>query len=162
MNFNPSYLPDKMPYFYKECTQAWCKLHNHIPNTKDDVLNEIIWNNQYLLINKQSFYNKKLKETGFVKLGDILSSDFKLNSWDFLRKKTLSLSDYFLLLGIFSSIPSNWKRLLNDDNQLRRTNPDNSLPDLTTMNTKSVYSALVKRIQTPPTSQGKFDTLYNI
>ena len=40
--------------------------------TKQDVLNEIIWNNQNLLINKQSIYSKKIKEAGVLKIGNIL------------------------------------------------------------------------------------------
>jgi len=69
--------------------------------TKQYVLNEIIWNNQNLLINKQSIYNKKIKEASFLKLRDILSNGSKLKSWDAFRQKNLSLSDYLLLQGIF-------------------------------------------------------------
>ena len=87
---------------------------NHdIIATKQDVLNVTIWNNQNLLINKKSIYNKRIKEAGFVKLGDILSNDSKLKRWDAFREKNLFLSDYLLLQGIFSAIPPNWKQLLN-------------------------------------------------
>ena len=90
-NFNPLRLPCKLPIFYKECLEAWSDFtgHHDIIATKLDVLNEIIWNNQNLLINKQSIYNKKIKEVGFVKLGDILSDDCKLKSWDTFREKSL-------------------------------------------------------------------------
>ena len=115
-NFNPLRLPCKLPIFYKECLEAWSDFtgHHDIIATKPDVLNEIIWNNLNLLINKQSIYNKKIKEAGFVKLGDILSDDSKLKSWDIFREKNLSLSDYLLLQGIFSAIPPNWKLLPKD------------------------------------------------
>ena len=103
-NFNPSRLPCKLPIFYKECVEAWSDFNGHhdIIATKQDVLNEIIWNNQNLLIDKQSIYNKRIKEVGFVKLGDILSNNSKLKSWDAFRGRNLSLSDYLLLQGIFS------------------------------------------------------------
>ena len=68
-------------------------LNHDIIATKQDVLNEIIWNNQNLLINKQSIYSKKIKEAGFLKLGDIVANGFKLKRWDTFREKNLSLSD---------------------------------------------------------------------
>ena len=57
--------------------EAWSDVSgNHdIIATKQDVLNEIIRNNQNLLINKQSIYNKRIKEAGFLKLEDILSNE---------------------------------------------------------------------------------------
>ena len=45
------------------------------------------WNN--LLVNKQSIYNKKIKEAGFVKLEDILSFDSQLKSWDASREREI-------------------------------------------------------------------------
>ena len=66
-NFTASRLPCELPIFYKERLEAWSDFNgNHdIKGTTQDVLNEIIWNNQNLLINKQSIYNKRsrLSET---------------------------------------------------------------------------------------------------
>ena len=131
-----------------------------------DVLNEIIWNNQNLLINKQSIYSKKIKEAGFLKIGDILSNSLKLKSWDAFRAKSLSLSDYLLLQGIFSAIPHNWKLPFKDgentNNRTDETVSDDDVQDITRMTSKSIYSTLVKRIQISPTAQSKFNSLYNI
>ena len=55
-NFSSSYLPDKLPFYYKECLQSWFSFNAHTPATKRDVLNEVIWNNQYPLIDKQPIY----------------------------------------------------------------------------------------------------------
>jgi len=117
------------------------------------------------LINKQSIFNKKIKEAGFVHLVDFLSNDGKLKNWDVFEEKNLSLSDYFLLLGVFSAIPPEWKLLLkngDDVNQTDKTVSDDYVKDITCMSSKSIYSALVKRVQIPPTAQSKFDSLYNI
>ena len=166
-NFNPSRLPCKLPSFYKECLEVLSDFNgNHdIIATKQDVLNVTIWNNQNLLINKKSIYNKRIKEAGFVKLGDILSNDSKLKRWDAFREKNLFLSDYLLLQGIFSAIPPNWKQLLNvgenNNNRIDKTVSDD-VQDITRMTSKSIYSTLVKRIQISPTAQSKFNSVYNI
>ena len=39
---------------------------------------------------------------------------------------------------------------------------DDDVKDITCVSSKSIYSALVKRVQIPPTAQSKFDSLYNI
>jgi len=53
-NFTPSRLPRKFTIFYEECLEAWSEFNSNHDTmaTKQDVLNEIIWNNQNLLINK--------------------------------------------------------------------------------------------------------------
>ena len=117
------------------------------------------------MINKESVFNEKIKDAGFVHLRDILSDDGKLKTWDAFKEKNLSLSDYFLLLGVFSAIPPEWKLLLkneDDANEIDITVPDDDLNDITSMSSKSIYSALVKRVQISPTAQSKFDCLYNI
>jgi len=98
--------------------------------TRQDILNEIIWNNQNLLINKQCIFNKKIKEAGFVHLGDILSNDGKLKNWDVFEEKNLSMSDYSLLLGVFSAIPPEWKLLLKNGDDVNQTDKPVSNDDV--------------------------------
>ena len=86
-NFKLSSLPCKLPIFYKECLEAWSDFKSCTPVTRQDISNEIIWKNQNLLINKQSMFNKKIKEAGFVHLGNILSNDGKLKNWDVFEEK---------------------------------------------------------------------------
>ena len=90
-------LPCKLPIFYKECLEAWSDFKSCTPVTRQDISNEIIWNNQKLLINKQSMFNKKIKEAGFVHLANILSNDGKLKNWDVFEEKNLSLSEFLVL-----------------------------------------------------------------
>ena len=104
---------------------------------------------------------------GFVKLSDILSNNSKLKSWEFFRKNNLSLSDYLLLLGVFSAIPPRWKLLLKNEGTCNidptdKTASKDAFQDISTMNSKSIYSAMIKLIQIPPTAQFKFNSLYNI
>jgi len=99
------------------------------------------------LINKQSIYNKKIKEAGFVKIGDILSNNSKSKSWDVFREKNFSLSDYLLLQGIFCTTLPNWKLLLKDgenNNQIDKNVSDDDVQDITRMNSKAIYSIPVK------------------
>ena len=98
------------------------------------------------MTNNQYTCSKKIKEAGFLKIGDILSNGFKLKRLDAFREKNLSLSDYLLLT-----------KLQTDETVL-----DDDVQDITRMTSKLIYSTLVKRIQIPPTAQSKFNSLYNI
>ena len=59
-NFKLSSLPCKLPINYKKCLEAWSDFKSCTPVKRQDILNEIIWNNQNLLINKQSIFKKKM------------------------------------------------------------------------------------------------------
>ena len=87
-------------------------------------------------------------------MGDILSNDGKLK-----KKKSL-------LVGVFSAIPPEWKLLLKNGDDVNRTDKtvsDDDVKDTSSMSFKPIYSALVKRVQIPPTAQSKFCSLiYNI
>ena len=64
----------------------------------------------------------------------------------------------------FSAIPLEWNLLKNGDdvNRTDKTVSDDDVKDISCMSSKSIYSALVKRVQIPPNAQSKFDSLYNI
>ena len=50
---------DKPIDFYKEALKAWQKINNRTPRTKEQVLNEIVWNNRFIKIEGYSVYYKK-------------------------------------------------------------------------------------------------------
>ena len=57
-NFRLCDLPVKVSPFYEECLTLWSKFNTTNPNQVEDILNEIIWNNKNILINKKScFYS---------------------------------------------------------------------------------------------------------
>ena len=59
----PVYLPLKgnLPKFCRDIISHWQKIKNTDPKIKEDVLNEIIWNNQFIRVNKFLFSPGKKK-----------------------------------------------------------------------------------------------------
>ena len=47
-------LDKSLPKFYTDVIFYWQELVNTVPKTKSDVLNQIIWNNRYIKINKKA------------------------------------------------------------------------------------------------------------
>ena len=159
-NFNPTYLPKNLPLFYKECLEAWSSFNiHHTPKTKDEVLDEVIWNNQYILINNKPVFKSNFIDAGFItKLRDILTNENKLKNWEFFRARNITASDYFLLMGIYTALPSDWKtEIMSDKTSGSRV----KFPDLMSMNTKSVYWEIITKIQTSPTAQIKLNAAFD-
>ena len=70
-NFNLKFLKAHIPVdFYKEALEAWKKLVCSFPESKEQILDEIIWNNRLIKINGSSVYYKQWHEAGITKVSD--------------------------------------------------------------------------------------------
>ena len=59
-NFDLKFLKAHIPLdFYKEALEAWQKLVCSTPESKKQILDEIIWNNRFIKINGSSVYYKQ-------------------------------------------------------------------------------------------------------
>lgn len=53
-----------LPAYYKECLDAWSELNRKTPSSSHEVINEIIWNNRFLCIDKMSIYRDDMIKLG--------------------------------------------------------------------------------------------------
>ena len=83
-------------------------------STIEEVLLQPIWNNAYILKNGKSIFDQKLYNLGLVRLVDIISEEGRLLTYDNMKETLSNLSgtDYFQLISIFYSLPSEWKRMI--------------------------------------------------
>ena len=97
-------LPISMPGFYKDCLDAWSFLTRKEVFSFEDIINQFVWNNRYILRKSKSLYHAFLHNTCEIsKIGDLVSEDnIFLGSEKVLNAK-LTPSQYFLLMGSFSS-----------------------------------------------------------
>ena len=78
-NYNIQYLSlnENLPKFYRDMISHWQKIKNTNPKTKGDVLNEIIWNNQFIRVNKSSVFFLVGKKIGIEKLSCLFDNENK-------------------------------------------------------------------------------------
>jgi len=57
-----------LPTFYKDIILHWQELNSVIPRTKEDVLDQIIWNNRFIKINNGSVFYQNWHQAGVNKL----------------------------------------------------------------------------------------------
>ena len=68
-NFDTRKLPAYIPAFYKEYLDACSELKNSNVVSYEDVIDQIIWNNKNIVVDKQSLFEKHFFFRELLKLG---------------------------------------------------------------------------------------------
>ena len=76
-NFDTGKIPVFIPALYKECVDAWSELKNSNVVYYEDVIDQIIWTNRNIVVDKQLILKKHLFNQGIVKIGHLLSNTGK-------------------------------------------------------------------------------------
>ena len=177
-NFCVADLPSCLPNFYRECFEVWCNLSVEPILSREQALNQLLWNNQFLRIGGKPIFNKTLFSKGLIFLANILTNTDSLKPWTFFKAKGLNVNDYLLLFGLFNSFPPAWKRLISSNDKVspdtlantsadsHNTNfsytlhlKDGSLP-LDSITSSKLYWKLIEIIQVYPSARHKFSTLF--
>ena len=170
-NFKPSDISyDHLTRFYCDCLTAISTINKKRISSSSQVLDEILWNNQFLRIGNKPLFSKKLFAKGIVHVSDILLDDGKLLSWDHFRGKGLNFNDYLLIFGLSKALPGSWRNLLrtenNDKSHQNEINLDLSLQlnddavSLSTLTSKKLYWVLVAQTQASSAASQKYETLF--
>jgi len=172
--FSVADLPSCLPNFYRECFEVWCNLSVKPILSREQALNQLLWNNQFLRIGGKPIFNKTLFSKGLISLANILTNTGSLKPWTFFKAERLNFNDYLLLFGLFNSIPLTWKKLINykDDTSADTSADsrnimlsytlylkDSTLP-LDSITSSKLYWKLIEIIQVYPSARHKFSTLF--
>ena len=169
-NFDLKVLPVALSPFYRECLTLWAKLNTQTSEKEEDLLNEIIWNNRNILVNKKSFYISDMINLGIHKISDIVKPGGTFLTWFDLQARGLQSKNLLLWCGLIDALPLKWKQILRTVTTLPRTPfaPTNftlllksKRLTLTDINTKKIYDELVSDIRETPTAQIRFNEMFS-
>ena len=104
-----------MPKFYKDVITSW---HSFVENSlPEDVLgsvhSQIIWNNQYVLIDKVSFYDRDFHFAGLKAVKDLFDARGILRPFEFCADAGVKHHKHFKWMSIVDAIRKTWKQRLN-------------------------------------------------
>ena len=160
-NFSLSDLPVKVSPFYVECLTLRSRFNTTLPGQVEDIMNEIVWNNKNILVNKKSCYYSDLVEVGMHRICDMVKADESFYKWSDLQLKGLQH-------GLIDAIPISWKKELKS-NTLSHTPPFDPLEfalvlnsakvSVSEINTKTLYGAQVSDLREIPTAQSRFNEM---
>ena len=91
--------------------------HTQILKTKEQILEQIIWNNKFIKIEGLSLYYQEWHNAGISKVKDIFDNNKFLTPNEFCNKFYLKSSNFLKYLGLCSAIPCEWIRVLKDTHQ---------------------------------------------
>jgi len=115
-NFDCRKLSISLPVFYKECLQAWSSRNNYDSSTYKGIMNQIIWNNKYILSERKSIFQPIFYKQGILKVDDLVSKEGIFLKSDKILSSSLSPGYLFALMGLFDTIPNKWRSII-------KTNP---------------------------------------
>jgi len=167
-NFDTRKLPIYLPDFYKGCLDAWSAVSTSSVVTHNDVVNQTIWNNKFILIENKSCYIKHLAVHGIVKIGDLISDNGRFLESEKSLQARLSPVHSFKLMGMDNSIPNEWKLIIKQSqqhicppsNDTFQINIENATVDLLKVTSKMLYNEFKRKKQTAPSAQEKIKLKY--
>ena len=77
--------------FYKDVLHTWQTMKQHIPENKERILNETLWNNRFIKIEKFSVYYQSWNKVGLIRIKDIFGENNFLTFNDFCSRFTIKL-----------------------------------------------------------------------
>ena len=157
-NFDTVKLKTQLPKYYKECFDAWSGLNSSTPVTFNDIMNEIIWNNKFICIDKKSVYRNDLVNLGIVKVGDLITDNNLFLHED--PYVPISSEQRFFIMGVVHSLPSDWKTIIRSSVCTNEIKPIPCTPyiklncgsvPISDVTSKQIYDSFLRKKQTPLT-----------
>ena len=155
-NYNIQYLPlnENLPKFYRDIISHWQKIKNINPKTKGDVLNQIIWNNQFIRVNKLSVFFPAWNKVGIEKLSCLFDNEGNtlLSLTTFMQKYNVKCN-FLQYYSLLSAIPQEWKTMLKQECSLPST--EYVTPSIEKLTCKIIYNTLLNHQHFPPPTAEK-------
>ena len=149
------------PLFYQQLISFWEKVSRKEPLNALEIVNQVIWNNIFLLKQSNSFFYPSLYNKGILKVNDLLDDFGHVMKWASAKLKfDLKEQDAMVWLSVLESIPSQWKRK-KKSHDMKIVDDVSAGPSFKNMTVKSVYNTLLRSVKTCPTSQKSMETLLN-
>jgi hypothetical protein len=114
-NYDVKKLKCMIPPFYQEALKIWAELTTLNPTTDNEILNQIVWNNKFILIGNKTVYYSKFAEAGFHTLYDFIDE-----TGDWINCPTdrgFNTIDYMKWIGILHAIPHAWRNTIKSLNK---------------------------------------------
>ena len=155
-NYNIQYLPlnRNLPKFYRDIISHWQKIKNINPKNKGDLLNQIIWNNQFIRVNKLSIFFPAWNKVGIEKLSCLFDNEGNtlLSFTTFMQKYNVKCN-FLQYYSLLSAVPQEWKTMLKQECSLPST--EYVTPSIEKLTCKIIYNTLLNHQHFPPPTAEK-------
>ena len=101
----------KVDSFWYDVVKNWCKINYHIPTSRDEIKNQIIWFNSHIRIGNKSVINWEAYDAGLVVIDDIISQG---KPKKYSPSMKMSWLEYYSLC---KAIPAAWLQALKENDE---------------------------------------------
>ena len=151
-DYNLLDLNNHLPAFYKQIIFYWQDIATATPKNNNEVLSQPIWNNRSLTVNKKMVFFLHCYQAGIKQISDLFDScEGRFLSFESFRNKFNIKCNFLQYYSILSSIPQNWKKLLQESSK----DPDTPPTSICSLSCKAIYSILLNLEGLPPPTSEK-------
>ena len=158
-----------MPEFYKQLFGYWDELHGSNPQGINDVYNESLWLNKFLLIEDKPYFSREWSAHGIDRIYDIVNDNGRLMSITEIQEKYVFQVKVMQYNSIISSIPRTWRNKLKYGDQkstITKFNDigvyiNNKRKDVLKLKCRDYYWHIVGKRYVIPTCIEKWEELYS-
>ena len=158
----------QFPTFYANILQSWKRNFSHISYTPSCIGSQFLWFNNYITIDNNSVHFKEFSSHNINFINQLFTSEGEFKDWNHIKREfQLTNNLYYKFTQISHAIPKKWKQILREngaktyviylDHHLIKNNLLLSLEKLTS---KELYSILISKKTSIPTSQQYFNSFF--
>ena len=142
-------IPENISPFYTDVLKYWKEVKFEQSDTSDDILNQYLWYNKTISINREPIFSKHFTEKGILQLKHIVNKEGVLKTFDeLITEFDLNRKYRLLYMGIVNAIPVEWINKIrgNSSNNLKSQcflYLNNNKIDITDVKYDKIYSHLV-------------------
>ena len=103
-----------LPLFYQVVLSAWESISKHTARTKNEIENEILWNNHEVTIGGKSVF---WYDAGVSTLPDILDMEGKFLTFTAFKEKYKINTNFLCCIVLCKKIPKHWREVFRRDKE---------------------------------------------
>ena len=101
---------------YRDVLRAWESISQHTASTKNEIDNEILWNNHEVTIGGNYVFYKQWYDAGVKTLPAIVDKEGKFMTFTEFKKKYKIKTNFLCYIGLCNGIPKHWRKGFSRDN----------------------------------------------
>ena len=160
--------PVNITEFYEDIIKFWSEIRHNEVTTPDDVINQCLWYNKKITINRNTLHSKSFVDKGIVQIKHILKDNGYFKTFnDLIMEYDIDKKFFLFYSGMIKCIPTTWKNIVKDqlignvEEQCWISIGGNKINFLKT-NQKELYSQLIQCKSTTSKANSNYSRQFDI
>ena len=98
--------------FLPRCFQCLESISKHKARTKNEIENEILWNNHEVTIAGKFVFHKQWYDTGVKSLPGILDKEETFLTFTVFKEKYKIKTNFLCYIGLCNTLPKHWRKMI--------------------------------------------------